>query len=66
MGLLTHLQGTQCVQAKLTESDVLYIRKLCPSYQNLKFGTITKLAKEFNVSRGTIRGVIKYETYRNI
>ena len=66
LGLLYYSQGTQCVQSKLTKEDVLYIRNICAPNQKLEQGIITKISKQFNVSRPTIRNVIDYITYKNI
>jgi len=66
LGLMNIPKGTQCYQSKLTRNDVIYLKTTYSNYPNLKRGTITKLAKQFNVSTGTIRNVLTGKTYRNI
>lgn len=66
LGLMNVLQGIQCTQSKLTKEDVLYLRGLYSPYQKLEYGVLSKLARQFGVSRHTIKNVIKHKTYKNI
>ena len=54
-----HLCGEKCSYAKLTEENVMFIRK------NLNISN-SVLSKMFNVSPSTIRSVKKYETWKHL
>ncbi len=52
------ISGSKCPWAKLTEDDVLFIRK--SSLSN------TQLAKMFNVQRGTIQNIKQYKRWKQL
>lgn len=54
-----HLCGEQCSWSKLTEKDVIFIR------ENQNLG-IKELMNMFNVSRGTISGIIHNRTWKQL
>lgn len=66
LGLIYHLKGVECNQSRLRRKDILYLRKLYKPSKKFKHGLLTKLAKQFNVSRHTIKNAINYNTYKNI
>ena len=55
-------KGERNNQAKLTEDDVIKIRSL---YVPHKYPT-TRLAKEFDVSKGTIHHIIRGRTWKHV
>ena len=54
-----HISGEQCQNHKLTEEDVLYIRK-CNNMTNVE------LSKKFNVSHTTISDVKLHRTWKQL
>ena len=54
-----HLCGEDCSWSKLTEKEVIFIRK------NKNIG-IKKLAEKFNVSRGTISSIINNRSWKQL
>ncbi len=54
--------GEKASNVKLTGNDVLNIRS---KYQPFKYST-TKLAKEYNVTQGTIMNIIKNRGWKHI
>ena len=57
-------KGSQCYQAKLTDEQVRYIRRVyIPRHH--EFGQLA-LARRFNVSSSTIYGIISWRTYKDI
>ena len=64
MGLQVAKKGTDNDSAKLSESDILYIKRTYIPYSR-EFGT-RALAKKFNVHRSTISSVVNNKSYTNI
>lgn len=64
MGLTNHAKGADSASSKLSNEDVLYIRKnyIPNSYE---FG-IRGLSRKFNVHHETIRDIVNNNTYTNI
>ena len=58
---LSH-SGENNSKAKLKKEDVIKIREL---YRN-KIKTQSALAKEYQVSVGTINNIVNYKTWRNL
>lgn len=58
---IPHKYGCETYNAIFTKEQVQFIRKQDIS----KFGTKSKLAKQFNVSQGAIGNLINYKTYKN-
>ena len=63
-GLVNHPCGVNSSSAKLTQEDIIYIRKNYIPY-DCEYGT-RALGRKFNVDHETIRDVIKNNTYKNI
>lgn len=58
---LVNISGEDCHLSKLTNGDVLYIRK----YYKKPFSAV-QLAKKFNVHKTTIFGIVARKTWKNV
>ena len=58
----TRAIGSKHCQSKLLEKDIIKIRKLYVPYKNSQY----KLAKQFNISRGSISSILSGRTWRHI
>jgi hypothetical protein len=63
-GLNRQLKGTDNPQSKLTEKDVVFIRKNAKPYD--KEFSYAALARKFNVSEPTIKEVVWRKSYADI
>ena len=57
-----YYQGEQCGNHKLTEKEVVEIRK---KYIPREY-TLHKLAKEYNIDFTTVHNIVKRQTWRHI
>ena len=59
-------KGEQNAKAKLTEEQVIEIRQHMPIRGRVDYGKVDRLCKKYNVSRHTIYGIWRGDTWRHL